>query len=305
MEFVKAETIDEALAAKAANAQAEFLAGGTDMMVEVNLAHHRPNGVVHVGGIDELQGIDSNRIGSAVTWATLEASPHQALAHLARTIGSPQIRAAGTIGGNIATASPAGDGLPWIAANDASIEVASLERGVRSIPWNEFFTGVKQTSLAPDEMILGVVLPDQVPERQHFAKIGVRNAMVISTVSCVVTRDDHGFRLAFGSVAPTVIRAPQAEQILNSGSQIDESTLDRVGRSGRRGGDSDNRSSVHRVVSPSRRRCSRQAARAEVSPVTITFTVNGEQRTVSGAGWESLLNVLHDDLGLPGSKGRL
>lgn len=216
MNFTKANNIDDALDAKTENAGAQFLAGGTDLMVEVNLAYHRPTAVIGIGGIPELSGISADRIGAGTTWDRLETSPHKALAHLARTVGSPQIRAAGTIGGNVGTASPAGDGLPWIAAVGAEIEVASRERGRRSVPWDEFFIGVKQTSLADDEMVTAVVLPDDMPQIQHFAKIGVRNAMVISTVSCVVTRGTDGFRVALGSVAPTVIRLPKAEELLNS-----------------------------------------------------------------------------------------
>lgn len=216
MNFTNATTIDQALVAKADDTEAEFLAGGTDLMVEVNLAHHRPRAVIGIDAVSELSELSADRIGAGVTWDRLENSPHQALAHLARTVGSPQIRAAGTIGGNVATASPAGDGLPWIAAIDAGIEVASDARGRRVVPWGEFFIGVKRTSLAADEMITSVVLPEDMPEKQHFAKIGVRNAMVISTVSCVVTRGSDGFRIALGSVAPTVVRARRAEQILNS-----------------------------------------------------------------------------------------
>ena len=216
MDFSRATSIDEALAAKTADPEAEFLAGGTDLMVEVNLAHHRPKNVIGLGGVSELQEKTPDRIGAGVTWESLETSSHQALAHLARTVGSPQIRAAATIGGNIGTASPAGDGLPWIAAIDAAIEVASQSRGKRLVRWNEFFTGVKQTSMSGDEMITAVVLPDDMPEIQHFAKIGVRNAMVISTVSCVVVRGTDGFRVALGSVAPTVIRVPRAEELINS-----------------------------------------------------------------------------------------
>ena len=103
-------------------------------------------------------------------------------------MGSPQIRSAGTLGGNIGTASPAGDGLPWLAALDASIEVSSRDRGSRLVPWNEFFTGVKQTSMADDEIITAAVLPERLPVRQEFAKIGVRNAMVISTAAAAVAR---------------------------------------------------------------------------------------------------------------------
>ncbi len=112
-------------------------------MVEVNLSYHRPAGVIAVRSCEELLEWEGRRIGAAVTWARLEDGPHRALAQLARTIGSPQIRAAGTLGGNVATASPAGDELPWIAAVDAEIEVASQRRGSRVIPLDEFFVWVK------------------------------------------------------------------------------------------------------------------------------------------------------------------
>lgn len=228
MDVVLAGDVTDALAAKADAPEAEFLAGGTDLMVEVNLAHHRPERVIGLRRVDDLKSSNGTRIGAGVTWATLEKSPHRALAQLARTVGSPQIRAAGTIGGNIGTASPAGDGLPWIAALDAHIEVASQARGARAVAWPEFFTGVKQTSLAPDEMITAVVLPDEVPEAQEFAKIGIRSAMVISTVSCVVMRASDGFRIALGSVAPTVIRARRAEEMLNAEASPSDAALDEL-----------------------------------------------------------------------------
>ena len=226
MEVALASDLSDALTAKAAAPGAEFLAGGTDLMVEVNLAHHRPDHVIGLRRVDELKHHGDGRIGAGVTWATLEGSEHRALAQLARTVGSPQIRAAGTIGGNVGTASPAGDGLPWIAALDAGIEVASQSRGRRVVHWEDFFTGVKRTSLADDEMITAVVLPDEVPVVQEFAKIGIRSAMVISTVSCVVMRTADGFRIALGSVAPTVIRARQAEEMLNAESSVTESVLE-------------------------------------------------------------------------------
>lgn len=228
MEFVKATSLDDALRAKKDMPDAEFLAGGTDLMVEVNLAQHRPQAVISVGGLDDLGGISDSRIGAGVTWARLEKSRHRALSHLARTIGSPQIRAAGTFGGNIATASPAGDGHPWLAAIDAGIEVSSVRRGPRTVAWDEFFTGVKQTSMEPDEMVTSVVLPENVPNQQHFAKIGVRSAMVISTVCAVVTRGADGFRLAFGSVGPTVVRARRAEEMINSESSPSDAAINEM-----------------------------------------------------------------------------
>ncbi len=225
MHFVAAPDLATALDAKAQHPDWELLAGGTDLMVEVNLAYHRPPGVISVRRCSELLEWGEPRIGGAVTWSSLEHGSHQALAQLARTIGSPQIRAAGTLGGNVATGSPAGDGLPWIAAMDGSIEVASRDRSRRTVPWDDFFVGVKQTALAPDEVITAIVVPDDAPAVQEFAKVGVRNAMVIATVSCVVALGEDGFRVALGSVAPTPIRAVGAEAMLNSASAIDEAVL--------------------------------------------------------------------------------
>ena len=230
MDFVSATGVAEATAAKAENPDAEFLAGGTDLMVGVNLADHRPSSVIGLRHIDEIRELSSARIGAGVTWAHLERSSHRALAQAARAVGSPQIRAAGTIGGNVGTASPAGDGLAWIAALDAGIEVASLDRGRRVVPWKEFFTGVKQTSLAPDEMITAVVLPDDGVQIQEFAKVGSRNAMVISTVSCVVARTATGFRVALGSVAPTPMRAVRAEEMINAEGSPSAAAVTEFGR---------------------------------------------------------------------------
>jgi CO/xanthine dehydrogenase FAD-binding subunit len=244
MDFTAATDLSEALAAKKSAPEAEFLAGGTDLMVEVNLLHHRPESVIGLRKVEELRVLDDRRIGSGVTWARLEKGKHRALAQLARTVGSPQIRAAGTIGGNIGTSSPAGDGLPWIVALDAGIEVASAERGSRVVPWDEFFVGVKRNSLEDDELILSVVLPDEMPEIQEFAKIGVRNAMVISTVSCVVIKASDGYRIALGSSAPTPIRARRAETFLRAGG---------VGSDRLQRGRADHRSSVDRGLSPARR----------------------------------------------------
>ncbi len=225
MEFIAARDLDGALTARAEIPDAQLLAGGTDLMVEVNLAHHRPSSVVSLRRVRELREVTPLRIGAGATWADLERSGHRALAQAARTIGSPQIRAVGTIGGNVATASPAGDGLPWIAAADAGIIVRSLARGERIVPWRDFFVGVKRTSLEPDEVITGVDLPGSIPKIQEFAKVGSRNAMVIATVSCVVMRGDDGFRVALGSVAPTPIRASRAEEMINAESSLSEAVL--------------------------------------------------------------------------------
>lgn len=201
------------------------LAGGTDLMVEANFGLTRPDHVVGLRRVEELRMWDGNRIGAGVTWRRIEKRGPRALAQAARTVGSPQIRNAGTIGGNVATASPAGDGHPFLAAVDAEIELISSE-GSRSMPWDGFFTGVKRTSKGEDELIVAVTLPEDLPERQEFGKVGVRNAMVIATVCAVVTRRrDGSTTVALGSVAPTPIRARRAEEMISSLASPTESDL--------------------------------------------------------------------------------
>ena len=130
MEMVRPQSLDEALAARRAMPGADLLGGGTDLMVEVNFAARRPDRVIALRRVAELQEYETGRIGAGVTWARLERSEHRALAQAARTVGSPQIRNAGTLGGNVGTASPAGDGLPWIAALDATMTVLQYDDGV-------------------------------------------------------------------------------------------------------------------------------------------------------------------------------
>lgn len=221
-------TLHDALRTRAEGAVP--LAGGTDLMVEVNLGQTRPETVVALRRVAELQDWEGPRIGAGVTWRRIEREGPKALAEAARTVGSPQIRNAATIGGNLATASPAGDGHPFLAATDSSIEVASV-RGSRLIRWDGFFTGVKKTALENDELVVAVHLPDRLPPRQAFAKVGVRNAMVIATVCCVVTRDDDGATtVALGSVAPTVIRTRRAEEMISSERDPSPAALDRFQR---------------------------------------------------------------------------
>lgn len=214
MQIHHPDTLVDATQAIAAGATP--LAGGTDLMVEVNFGHKRPEHIVALRRVEELAAWEGNRIGAGVTWRRLEQGGPKALAEAARTVGSPQIRNAGTIGGNVATASPAGDGLPFLVAVDARIEVKSAKGG-RLVPWEEFFVGVKKTSLAEDELVTAIHLPDSLPERQAFGKVGVRNAMVIATVGCVVTRaDDSTTTVGLGSVGPTPLRASRAEEMMSS-----------------------------------------------------------------------------------------
>lgn len=222
--------IEEALGALAAHPEATLLAGGTDLMVEVNYHTRRPAHVIALRRVEELKEWNGARVGAGVTFQRMEGGPIRALAQLARTIGSPQIRAAGTIGGNLGTASPAGDSHPFLAACDAHIELRS-HRGTRTVPWDEFLVGVKKNACAEDELISAVILPEELPERQEFAKIGVRSAMVIATVSaCVVVDDDGHVRVALGAVGPTVLRARRAEEMINSAASNSESALTEFGR---------------------------------------------------------------------------
>lgn len=223
MEIVHPSSIDEALAGLGDGAIP--LAGGTDVMVEVNFGHMRPESVVGLRRLEALKEWDGPRIGAGVTWGRIEREGPKALAEAARTVGSPQIRNAGTIGGNLGTASPAGDGHPFLAAVEASIELAS-PGGTRLLPWDEFFVGVKKTARMPDELITAVQLPANLPERQAFGKIGIRNAMIIATVCAVVTRSEGGATsVGLGSVAPTPIRAPRAEEMISSVTKPTEADL--------------------------------------------------------------------------------
>ena len=230
VEFLTPTTLEEAVAARAAYPTAQLLCGGTDLMVEVNLTHHRPEAVISLRRVPELRRWEGSRLGAAVTWKRMEDGSFKALAQLARTVGSPQIRSRGTMGGNLGTASPAGDGLPWLAALDAEIELASV-RGTRRVRWDEFLLGPKLTSIGEDELISAALLPAEVPVRQEFAKVGVRNAMVIAIVSaCVMRTDDGEWRIALGSVAPTPVRARDAEQLLGAGPRPSPAELGEVAR---------------------------------------------------------------------------
>lgn len=221
-----AHSLDEVLDALAADPTATLLAGGTDLMVEVNEGHRRfPGGdgatVVALAGVPELTSWTVDRangvvrLGAAVRWTEIEHEPLRsqlpALAEAARTVGSPQIRHAGTVGGNLGTCSPAGDGLPVLAALDAVVHLASRS-GRRSMAVGEFMVGVKRTALEPGELIEAIDVP-LLDGWQGYSKVGVRNAMVIATAAACVATDvpSRSVRIALGSVAPTVIRCPEAE----------------------------------------------------------------------------------------------
>ena len=212
-------TLDGALHVLADHPDAHVLAGGTDLMVEVNYGHRRPSAVLSLRRVDELRGwrIDGDEIvlGAGLTYAEMEtgelAELLPALAQAARTVGSPQIRNTGTVGGNLGTASPAGDTLPVLSALDATVVLASV-RGERTLSIHDFVTGPKRTAREPDELIVAARVP-RVRGPQEYLKVGTRNAMVISVAGCAVVVDLDGrtVRCALGSVGPVPIRCRDAE----------------------------------------------------------------------------------------------
>lgn len=219
MEVLRPRTLEEALEMKAAHPEATPIAGGTDVMVGVNFGHLRPEAMLDVSRLPELgvvKGEDGRVfLGAGVTYARIAAELRDLapLVQASRSVGSPQIRQRGTVGGNLGTASPAGDALPVLAAYDAEIEVASAARGSRRLPWHEFLVGPKRTALEPDELITGARWA--IPRGPgSFSKVGTRNAMVIAVIGLCLVLDEEGrrVRVALGSVGPTILRAPEAEE---------------------------------------------------------------------------------------------
>jgi CO/xanthine dehydrogenase FAD-binding subunit len=235
MEVLTPQTLDEALRMKSEQPDAWPIQGGTDVMVALNFDRGRPAALLNLNEVAELRGFTREngalRLGSGLTYAEIEHGELKdvlpALAEAARTVGSPQIRNRGTIGGNLGTSSPAGDALPPLLIEDAEVECTSV-RGTRRIALGEFVTGVKRNALDPDELITAVWLtPSNAP--QTFMKIGPRNAMVIAVVSLALSAGDE-LRASFGSASPRplLVTAPRdeassfAERVAAAASPIDD-----------------------------------------------------------------------------------
>ena len=209
MEVRTPHSLDEALELKAQHPGAVPIQGGTDVMVALNFDRARPDLLLNLNEVGELRGWSREngtlRLGAGLTYADAVrelAAELQALAEASRTVGSPQIRNRGTIGGNLGTASPAGDALPPLLIEGAAIELASV-RGARRVPLIEFVVGPKRNVLEPDELIVAVhVEPSGQP--QTFMKVGPRNAMVIAVCSLalVADRERGEIRAVFGSAGP-------------------------------------------------------------------------------------------------------
>lgn len=222
MDVLRPRTLEEALEMKAARPEAVPIAGGTDLMVEINFGRLRPPAMMDVSRLRELDGIGVRNgqvhVGAGTTYMRIfkELDDIGPMRQASRTIGSPQIRHRATLGGNLGTASPAGDALPVLAAYDATVEVAGAARGPRRIAWHDFLVGPKRNSLQPDELITGVTWP-AIKGTGSFSKVGTRNAMVIAVAGLclVLDAEKREVRVALGSVGPTIIRAREAEVYAN------------------------------------------------------------------------------------------
>ncbi len=222
MEFHRAESWREALEIKAARPGAVPIFGGTDVMVDLNFDRERPEAVLDLTRVPEIQEWEEEdgrlRVGAGVTYTRIIAELGERLPGLAmasRTVGSPQIRNRGTVGGNLGTASPAGDALPPLYASDAEIELASSTEGTRRVPVTEFITGPKKNSLKSNELIAAFHIPE-AEGPQQFAKIGPRNAMVIAVCAfgLALHPEQRKVGTCLGSAAPTPVRAREAEEFI-------------------------------------------------------------------------------------------
>ena len=235
MDFLRPTSWPDAIAAKAEHPDALPIAGGTDVMVELNFDQRRPPELLDLTGVAELSEWDAVdgrvRLGAGVPYSRVITELGDRLPGLAmasRTVGSPQIRNRGTVGGNLGSASPAGDAHPALFAAETEVEVASVH-GTRLIPIDDFFIGVKRHALEPDELIAAVwITPPSGP--QQFSKIGTRNAMVIAVCAfgLALHPDRRTVGTGIGSAAPTPIRAEDAERFL-AGALTDSGLWDSPG----------------------------------------------------------------------------
>jgi CO/xanthine dehydrogenase FAD-binding subunit len=230
-------SLEEALEIRFTHPEATPVAGGTDLMVDVNARRVKPSALLDLSHLGELKTWQKQNgtvfLGAGMTFARIqrELIEFRPLVEAASSVASPQIRNRATIGGNLATASPAGDSIPVLAAYDADVVVASSKTWMRRIPLREFLVGPKRTSLAPDELIVGVEW-QPIAGAGSFAKVGRRSAMIIAIASACLQVDEerHRVRLALGSVGPTVLRARRAEEFVQGLEWSDPATLAEFGR---------------------------------------------------------------------------
>jgi CO/xanthine dehydrogenase FAD-binding subunit len=230
VEFYSPESLREALEIKASHPEATPIFGGTDVMVDLNFDRERPDAVMDLTRVPEIKEWEredgSLRVGAGVTYARIIAELARWLPGLAmasRTVGSPQIRNRGTVGGNLGTSSPAGDALPSLYVSDAEVELAST-RGTRRVPVVDFITGPKRNVLGPGELISAFLIPE-AEGPQQYSKVGTRNAMVIAVCSFGLALHPvkREIGACLGSAAPTPLRARGAEEFIQD--VLDEGDL--------------------------------------------------------------------------------
>ena len=265
MTVIVAKELNTALAALREHHDARLIQGGTDLMVEINFNHVKPTTMISLRDVASLRTIRRDQpgtlsIGSGVPYSVIEGEPVlseiPALAQAARTVGSPQIRAAGSLGGNLGTCSPAGDTLPVMFALDAMIHLNTLD-STRVVSIHDFMTGVKRSVRQHDEIITSIDFPI-INGWQGYSKVGVRNAMVISVASACLVADHENsdVRIALGSVGPTIIRCREAEAWLKSSQDLSAGqsiSLDVANEFGRRAAGESSPIDDHRSTAQYRR----------------------------------------------------
>ena len=265
MTVIVAKELNTALAALREHHDARLIQGGTDLMVEINFNHVKPTTMISLRDVASLRTIRRDQpgtlsIGSGVPYSVIEGEPVlseiPALAQAARTVGSPQIRAAGSLGGNLGTCSPAGDTLPVMFALDAMIHLNTLDSS-RIVSIHDFMTGVKRSVRQHDEIITSIEFPI-INGWQGYSKVGVRNAMVISVASACLVADHENanVRIALGSVGPTIIRCREAEAWLKSSQDLSAGqsiSLDVANEFGRRAAGESSPIDDHRSTAQYRR----------------------------------------------------
>jgi CO/xanthine dehydrogenase FAD-binding subunit len=229
-EYLQPLTINETLDILADyNGRARLLAGGTDLMTQIDAGLKRPEYVVDIEGIPELNSIQYSeerglRIGPTMTIRSVEMHPlirekYPTLAFAAGRIGSVAIRNVGTIGGNVCTASPSADSVPFMMGMSGEVDLVK-KSGRRTVPLVALFTGPGQTVMEPDEMLVEIRLPAPDPlMRSAYIKHSIRGSVDISIVSVAVVglfqgQDCREVSVVIGSAAPTIFRAEKTESLL-------------------------------------------------------------------------------------------
>lgn len=237
MQFIKVKTLKEAVQARERTSYA-ILAGGTDILAQWRSGAKKPEGVIEISGINAIKKIkecgDDIEIGALATHSDIKNSPLvqryvPALALACATVGALQIQNAGTIGGNVMNASPAGDTLPVLLAYDALVEIYG-PKGKRRVPFGKFYSGYRKTCVEKNEMVSKFIISKAYASaRSDFYKVGTRRAQAISKVCACFVVNGGKYAISFGSVAPTPIRCFGTERFLE-GKALDGAVIDEAVR---------------------------------------------------------------------------